>query len=299
MKLPLPLSIKIMKLSSPVFKYLKNKIKGGEINERGNKYEGYFATFKILEYFNLHPGQLNQIIISSQESSFVDDLLIVKDENRHLYQLKSSKSLAWGSAKKLKTLNFDFYIQKKIERFSKRKFRLGLVVSIKDLRDKLNQNLPAQLQDCTDVVHFPCCESLQKQILTDSKFRQELEKLSALRSPTVDKLESLAATVLGAWNASNKKNLNLEYLYLKVEEIGYAFIKPRIIHNISSPTKNILDQIKGFTYICHGNYLTWEYGPADKGVIPYQIGSSEFEEIEKKIQSAVPKDFITLEEIIS
>lgn len=286
-----------MKLTAKINKYLNNKLRGGEVNERGNRYENYFATFRILELINNSPTLTKSIYISSQEKAFVDDLLIKVDQERELYQLKSSKKLKWGFGKKIKTLNFDFSIQRGIENFHKRNFKLFLTVSNESLRNDLNVSLPKHLKKCTRIILFPYYDSIQKQIENDSKFKDELIKLSALNSPTTDKLESLAATILGAWNSSNKKMIQLEDLYTKIENIGYSFIKARVINNIAADTKSVLDSIPDFKYIISNNYLTWEY-KKDSGFIPYQIGSNEFNIIEEKIKIENPKNFITLEKIL-
>jgi len=288
-----------MKLTKNITKYLNNKLRGGEVNERGNKYEAYFTTYKIAESINLYPTKTDLIFISSQEYAFVDDLLIINNGNRTLFQLKSSKKLKWGLARKLKTLNFDFSIQRRIEIFHKRNFRLCLVVANNTLQNNLIKVLPLQLKSCTNIVLFKYNDTIQKQIINDPFFRSELEKLIAFKSPTVDKLESLASTILGVWNATNKKNIILEDIYLKLEQIGYSFIKPRVIVDINIATKAVLDLIPDFIYVCNNNYLTWSYKTFDKGVIPYQIGSVEFVNIEREIQGIAPKNFLTLEKIIA
>ena len=288
-----------MKLLNRHRSYLTKKQLGGEINERGNRYEGYFTTFKIAEHINLYPHKLNHITISSQDATFVDDLLITNDRQRTLFQLKTSKKLKWGLARKLKTLNFDFSIQRRIELYFNRDFRLCLVVANTDLQSSLLMALPSQLRKCTDILMFPSHESIQKQILNDPLFRAELEKLIAFPSATVDKLESLATTILGIWHATNKKQIRLEELQSKLEEIGYAFIRPRIACNLDPSTKDILDAIPDFRYVINNNYLSWSYKTADSGVIPYQIGSQDFVNIALQIHTEKPVDFLTLEKIIS
>ena len=288
-----------MKLATHINKYLNNKLRGGSVNEQGNKYEQYFTTYKIIEHLNLYPTKTSLISISAQESAFVDDLLITNNGDRNLFQLKSSKELKWGVAKKMKTLNFDFSIQRRIEIFFKRNFRLCLVVANNSLQTNLTKALPSQLKSCTDIFLFPYHDTIQKQILHDPSFKAELEKLIALSSPTVDKLESLATTILGSWNATNKKSILLEDLYSRLEQVGYTFIKHRTIIDIQPLTRDILNQIPDFIYICNNNYMTWNYKSTDSGVIPYQIGSVEFVNIENEIQKVTPKNFLILEKIIS
>jgi len=76
-------------------------------------------------------------------------------------------------------------------------------------------------------------------------------------------------------------------------------MKPRVIVDIQAETKDILDLIPDFVYVCHNNYLTWSYKLTDSGVIPYQIGSAKFVNIENEIQRISPNNFLTLEKIIA
>lgn len=288
-----------MELTKRVTQYLGRKLLGGAINERGNKYEGYFTVFKITVNINLFPAKCDKVFFSAQEAAFVDDLLIDIDSLRQLYQLKTSKSLDWGLARLLKAINFDFSIQRQIEIYYKRKFELSLVVSYPTLANNLIASIPRHLKPCTKIIFFPYYDSFQKQILNDPIFRNELEKLSGLSSPSIDKLEALAASILGCWGATDKKRICLEEIYLKVQSFGYSFIKPRVVNKLSSKTIAILDKIPDFTYIENNGYFTWKYKSADSGIIPYQIGSIEFNKIELDIQAINPKDFTTLEKTIS
>lgn len=284
-----------MKLTKKIDQYLIHKLRGGEVNERGNKYENYFAAFRIIKLINNFPAQTDSIFISSQESAFVDDLLIKVKKQRQLYQLKSSQRLKWGFGRKLKTLNFDFSIQRRIEIFFNREFQLFLTVANVPLKNSLNNSLPKHLKKCTEVLLFPYNDSIQNQIINDRNFKTELTKLSALPAPTTDKLESLAAAILGFWVASNKKMVCLEDLYSKLENMGYPFIKSRSTHNLQQHTIDILDAVPDFSYTVSGNYLEWTFSDKERGVIPYQIGSEEFNNIEEKIRINNPENFITLE----
>lgn len=287
-----------MKLTKKAAIYLDKKLLGGAINEKGNKYESYFTVHQIVTNANLFPNSTSTIFISSQENSFVDDLLVDNSSFRYLYQLKTSKKLSWSLARIMKTINFDFSIQRRIEIFYKRKFELGLVVSYSTLEANLKKSLPKHLSSCTKIIYFPYHDSLPKQIINDSAFRLELEKLSGLTTPTTDKLESLAACILGFWSSTNKKKISLKSILSKVESLGYSFIKPRVIHKLSPATLTILDKIPDFKYIEANGYLTWKYKTTDSGTIQYQIGSAEFNRIESDIQINNPADFSELEKLL-
>jgi hypothetical protein len=74
-------------------KYFAKKQLGGYINEKGNKYEGYFAVFKIAKYCTDFASDRSNITFSAQETAFVDDLIININGRRELYQLKTTKRL--------------------------------------------------------------------------------------------------------------------------------------------------------------------------------------------------------------
>ncbi len=287
-----------MKLTKKVSNYLKKKLLGGFINQRGNTYENYFALFKILQNANKYSSALSTIQYSAQETAFVDDLLVLEGTKRFLYQLKTSKSLGWGSGL-IRTLKFDFAIQKKIENFYKRQFELTLVVSFPTLQSSLNSTLPKGLKNCTKIFLFPYHETTSKQILSDPAFKVELETLSALNNPTTNKLDALASCLLGFWEASSKTGVLLSEIISKVENLGYSFIKPRVIHRLSHMSKSILDVIPDFKYLESNGYFAWSYKMTDSGIIPYQIGSKEFNKIENDIQLNKPTTFKDLEILIS
>lgn len=287
-----------MKFTKRVSNYLQKKNLGGFINQRGNTYENYFALFRIIQNANKYSSALSTIKYSAQETTFVDDLLVLEGSKRFLYQLKTSKSLSWGSGL-ISTLKFDFAIQKKIENFYKRQFELTLVVSFPALQTSLTTTLPRGLKNCTKIFLFPYHETMSKQILNDPAFKVELEALSALKNPTTDKLDALASCLLGFWEASSKKGILLSEIISKVENLGYSFIKPRVIHTLSHMSKSILDVIPDFKYLESNGYFAWSYKTTDSGIIPYQIGSIEFNNIEKDIQLNNPTSFKDLELLIS
>lgn len=287
-----------MKLTAREKRYLENKKRGGFINQRGNTYESYFTLYHILRNTNKYLASLSSVAYSAQEDAFIDDLFVRENSDRFLYQLKTSKDLNWGSGK-IKTLQFDFVKQKRIETDNKTTFELGLVVSYRNLRKKMFQKLPTALKSCTKILFFPYHLSINKQISNYKNFRDELVSLISFNNPSHDKLESLAACILGSWEASTKKNVLLSDIIKLVENIPYSFIRSAVVHTLSIPFKTILDKIPHFMYIVSHGYVTWSYKSTDTGTIFYKIGSIEFTQIENAVIAANPTDFTTLEPLIS
>ncbi len=287
-----------MKLTAREKRYLENKKLGGFINQRGNTYENYFALYHILRNTNKYLASLSSVAYSAQEDAFIDDLFVKENSDRFLYQLKTSKNLSWGSGK-IKTLQFDFVKQKKIEVYNKTTFELGIVVSYRNLQKRMFQKLPSSLKNCTKVVYFPYHLSISKQILNYKQFKNELVSLISFNNPTHDKLEALAACILGSWEASTKKNVLLSDIIKLVENIPFSFIRSAVVHILSIPFKTILDKIPHFMYIVAHGYVTWSYKSTDTGVIFCRIGSAEFTKIENAVIAANPTNFATLEPLIS
>ncbi|MEQ8969912.1 MAG: hypothetical protein RIE73_05895 [Coleofasciculus sp. C1-SOL-03] len=59
-----------------VLDYLKNKNKGGIVNEKGNTYENFFAVYKISVLSKDVLENEKEIFFASQIMAFVDDLII-------------------------------------------------------------------------------------------------------------------------------------------------------------------------------------------------------------------------------
>ena len=108
-------------------KYLKNKHKGGKNNAKGNRYENFYAVFQIASLMNSQFERLDNVYLTSQLSeTFVDDLLIEKDNSiRTYHQIKDVKKLTW----KNKELRNDFKRQKDISKEREEQFNLKLVYS--------------------------------------------------------------------------------------------------------------------------------------------------------------------------
>lgn len=289
-----------MSTTSKKRQYHSNKLKGGANNEKGNRFENHFAIFKVTEYLNSYSESKAQVVFSSQVEAFVDDLLIILEEdNKEFYQIKNSKSLKWEHGNKQKSLCYDFLNQKRIEKDQYSKFKLFLIVSSEPLQLSLTRSLPKSLLPYTEVVFFPYSDSIHNLVSQHLVFREELKKLIAVNSPPIDKLEALATAILGVWNACNKKDISLEDIYTHLEKMSLSFIRPREIFYLSYEIQLVLDLIPNFSYIVHNNYLTWKFKNTDTGIIPFPIGTPDFEEIETEILVQKPSSFEALETIIA
>lgn len=250
-----------------------------------------------MQIAHAHSSQLHHFLVSAQTFSFVDDFYIydIEDKRASYYQLKTNTDLSWGS--KFKTLFFDFNKQKNHLRYLKRKFRLYLVVANIVVHNKMLASLPSRLKKYTQIEFFPLHDSINSQLTNDAQFKSVVTDLCALSD--LNKLEALATCILGAWEATNKNNIPVSDILNSIRNMGYSYLKRNIPLYISSGVDNILCNIPAFSYEIKGGYLSWTYGTADKGDIPWSIDSAEFRNIEAEIMKKAPKTFDDLENIIS
>lgn len=279
-----------------VFDYLNRKHRGGLANQQGIRYEHYFATFRIAELILDYIDNNNESIISAQVEGFVDDIYIHSNNEHWFYQLKTSARLSWS--KGIGSLFYDFRCQ--ICRCSKKyeNFKLFLVVCYKNLATKLASSVPPKINKYTRVIWFPYCESTSLMFQSNSDFKRALTDICYLSDPGVDKLDSLAANIVGIWVSSNNKNLSVKSIYKKLTESTTSFIKRPGLSSVSPVLANILNKIPHFEYWVEQGYLSWRYTKNDNGIIPYSIDSEKFRNIEQKILEQKPDTFSALEELI-
>jgi hypothetical protein len=288
--------VKGLYLSKEVVKYLSSKLRGGDSNERGNRYESHFALYNILCLLSCDREERSKYLVTSQCRSFVDDLLITKN-GKEYYQLKSGKKVNWG-INLIGNIHFDFHQQKRIEKKHKSKFSLSLVVSSNELKKSLDKNIPKVISDVTSVVFFPYYESVSRQIKENNNFKEKLESLIALDNPSDDKLEALASVVLGYWESTEKKDVLIESIYLKIENYNCSFLKSSSTTNIDENVETILRSINGFLFKNENGNFVWSYNGKDSGVFGNKIGSEEFKSFEENVLKMNPVNFDNLEMIM-
>lgn len=277
--------------------YLSRKQRGGEANKRGNTYENYFAVYKIISTINAEPTSLHSIYVSSQVNSFVDDFY-VHDQLSTLhsyYQLKTNATLSWGNT--FGSLFFNFKMQKKQEKYAKKKFQLNLIVSDSQLCKSLEIAIPKEIKKNTSVHFFPYFSSMTQQIAQDSLFRQELQQICAIAD--TDKIEALAKCFLGAWVACAQQYVSISTLINDVKNMGYSYIKSEVPLYLNPQVHEILRGIPNFTYEIKNGYFTWVYSRSDSGIFRNMIDSQDFRNIEQDIIAQSPSTFEDLETIIS
>lgn len=183
--------------------YLKHKHTGGTSNEKGNRYESYYAVKTIVRLINKHHGELDKVAIQSQvPMAYLDDLLTVEPDKKTYHQIKDVKGINWTTGKNGHTLKTDFLGQKKLCKEKGESFVLKLVYSDRASSVKTK---PRGLIKKTEVEFFPA-KDLNALVVGDRAFQAELRQLLYLgeRLP-LDRIANLAISILGVWCSSDTK----------------------------------------------------------------------------------------------
>lgn len=265
--------------ATELFKYLQRKHIGGTNNAKGNQFESFFTIFKIAHLWYEDPSNT---FFSSQELCFIDDLVIHinKKEIQH-YQIKDVKIISWKSGDH--PLANDFAYQMNLYQKTKTRAKLHLVVSSKSLAKRLRNNRTKKLTSIVTVNHFPAAISINRLLTLSSVFRKALTKLCALNQPRTDKLEIIAAIILGQWDISDKSKVLLSHLIDQCLTSSPNFFKGGQ-NNISLQLDTLLKSVKGLTFTTINGTLQWNFNQGtDLGVLPYKIGSREFNQFENDL----------------
>lgn len=227
---------------------LENKHRGGVNNEKGAKYEEYYATYRIA---SLLPSCLDQcILIKSQvEGAYIDDLLIKTGVKHDYFQLKNVQNVkqSWTEIKEDVVSQIQLSIDKKED------FSVTLVYS--DV--SFNTILPEDIVDYFNFEWFPSTKSILELIGKYNPFKNALMDLSVFENPDDDTLYGLARYILGHWcGIDRQEGLLVSELAdsLKCSNLNTILDSNR---DISLECKEILDRITGFTYAIKGKNIVW------------------------------------------
>jgi hypothetical protein len=178
-----------------------------------------------------------------------------------------------------------------------RESKLHLVVSSQELSLRLNESLPAAIKAYSEVLHFPYESSLVKVIAQQPDFREAIEYLCAFENPAPDKIECVAAVLLGAWVSSDKSGVSVREILIKAQQSTPSFIRSFSQEwQLDLEVESILSKIEGLSYNLTKGFLHWEYGDGlDEGTLPYSIDSEKFRRFQALIKRNNPTSFEELE----
>lgn len=130
-----------------------------------------------------------------------------------------------------------------------RESKLYLVVSSQELKLRLTESLPAVIKAYSQVLHFPYESSLVKVIAQEPNFREAIEYLCAFENPSPDKIECVAAVLLGAWVSSNKSGVSVMEILMKAQQSTPSFIRSFSQEwQLDPEVESILSKIEGLSY---------------------------------------------------
>ncbi len=264
-----------------IYTYLTNKHKGGKNNSKGNSYENHFAIYTIARLFN-EKRDRTATFLSAQQLCFVDDLVVEErtTSQNSYYQIKDVVQLDWKNG--IHPLEADFNMQKNICNHNHHNSDMNLVLSRSEVHASMVSTLPETIRAFTNIIHFETAPSVSMLVRTNTKAKTELTKMCALNNPGADKLETLATIILGAWDATNKVNINLENLLNHCHDTNPHYIRGHA-NQIPARVKVLIQNIKGFTFEVQNGYITWRYELTDSGVVSAAIGSLAFNQWENEI----------------
>ena len=230
--------------------YLEHKHTGGESNEKGNRYESYYAVWTIVRLLNQYRGKLDKVSIQSQvPMTYLDDLLVVEPSINTYHQIKNVKGLRWTTGKNGHSLKMDFIGQRNQCKERKESFALKLVYS--DKNSPVGTK-PRGLKKYTTTEFFPA-KDINALVVGIPQFQSELRNLLYMgdRLP-LDRLTVLAKWILGVWCADvSKRPIGLDYLDSEIAK-NMADYCSNVSVTISPQCKNIFDSM-GVDYVPSGS----------------------------------------------
>ena len=228
---------------------LENKHRGGLNNEKGSKYEEYYATYiiaSLLQGFLEH----NVLIKSQVEGAYIDDLIVETDNKCDYFQLKNVRNLKsiWAEIRE------DAVSQINLSSSKQEQFTITVVYS----DSTFNIPLSDDIAQYTSLEWFPYFKSIYELITHYKPFKKALAELSVLENPTDDVLYGFAEYIIGKWcSIDRQKGLKISLLadQLITSRLNTILDSDR---EVSMECKEILDRIPGFTYIIRGKNIVWE-----------------------------------------
>ena len=280
--------------------YVRNKHKGGASNEKGNTYENFYATYKIALLSADAIEKQADIKFYSQIPSFVDDLIILYEEENKLqhHQLKNSLNIGWGSG--LRSISDDFDKQSILNQSIGKSSEMVLVVSDQQLQQRLAASCPATIQSSSQVVYFPHKATLTQVVEAVPEFAKAIKYLCAFEDPAPDKIECVAKVLLGVWAADTKSDLSVIDILTKAQNSSPSFIRSFDDTLLLDPeVASILSDITNFSYSLSKGFLHWRYSDnVDQGTIPNRIGHPSFNRFQERIKASKPETFEEFEVLL-
>lgn len=187
-------------------KKLENIRTGGSNNEKGNKYESYFAVAKICSAISnsLAHKNFDNYSVSAQEEAFIDDLCYkVHDLNEKTnYQAKNSSGSAAAWTKEIADR---CQYQREIDLIyhGATSSKNVLLVSSKARYKKNLKKIPQEMRTYCFCEHFPYIENSSSLIAAYKPLRDDLTTICA--NSNLQTLDTAFKILLSVWATSSHK----------------------------------------------------------------------------------------------
>ena len=235
-------------------KYLANKHRGGESNQKGGLYEDYYAVYQIVSCLARFKSSLDVIAFQSQlEDTYVDDLLVALPSSNIYHQLKDVKDLNWSNGSS-RTIQSDFEHQISDCKERDEAFALKLVYSASG---SAVTSIPASIKDYTSVENFPHADDINQLVMISSPFKAALRLISSKgEMSTDDELANMAVVFLGVWRgSSSNKRVALSDIVNRTGKIfnfNLAIYPDKVMRE---ECRSVLNAIDGLEYKICGREL--------------------------------------------
>ncbi|WP_146000708.1 hypothetical protein [Chimaeribacter coloradensis] len=193
-------------LGSDLRKKLEKIGTGGASNEKGSRYESYFAVAKICSAVaaSIHNSNFDNYSVSAQEVAFVDDICYkIHDlHEKTNYQAKNSSGPTASWTKDIeercsyqKIIDLDYHGAKTSKNV--------LLVSSRAKRQNNIKKIPLSMREYCFCEHFPYLESSSSLILAHKPLRDDLKAICA--DDNLQTLDTAFKIIHSAWATSSSK----------------------------------------------------------------------------------------------
>jgi len=276
------------KLGADVLKTLNNQNRGGKNNAKGNRFEQFFAVYKMAKLY--YEAKNDDIEISSQsDCTFVDDLIVYNKTvgKKTSYQLKDSKKVYWHNNKGISPY-FSRQYQLDMEFHELNASETVLVLADDSVYKLRSTDIPANIRSHTRCIHFSNLDTVNQMLMDNLNFKKAISHVCAYPDE-LDKLEVVTRQLIGVWAADSQAEKSLRKLMALARSSKPDFFK--LEHDdilpLDSDIKALLDGIDGLYYEIREGYLHYSYRNF-KGQVKPRNGTPEFLSICEVIRTTRP-----------
>ena len=272
--------------------------RGGDNNKRGNRYEDFFATFRLMQFAPQVMKTGAMVRLKEQAGCPVDDLLLVATERRFYHQMKADKSITWGADNG--KMENEFRQQMLLSQQANESFQLLAVVADTDRLQSLNKHMPADLDHCTQVLHFPRIQRLAELVRHPELINGVLREVYAGRRESATEYKNTVRAFYTAWIDHEPDDNGFCVLNTLISTIQ-SWRLARICHAWKDrpaewpEVERILNAIPNLQWFVDRGFFEWSYPPTDYGLMNEPCESDSFKRFISRLLKERPQSFTQFE----